>query len=591
MPRAMSRFRSRATGVALAWCVLVSPCPATASLVADPSAFLEQTEALRTKDHPRFVERLQQIRRESPSLSKPQQWHLRYLDAWETMFEGDYTRSEAQLRDIIDHSGDVTLAAKASALLLSNLGANRRYDEAFALANRLVDDLPRIDDPLARSMLLMNLSQMFNLAGQTDLAIQYAGMMESTVPPGETQCYPFSMRAAALNNTGRLTSSSPELSRAIDACVAAGQPILANTMWLVLGDRFIEEGQPRKTLALLDRIGPGIRTSEYYAHLLSSQVQRARANEKLGNVDDARKAALGALAMSDDAEMSEWMRDAYGVLYRIEKRQGHAAAALSYYERYVAQDKGYLDDITARDLAFELSKQHLLMQKLETERLARQNSILRLQKALETKAVETSRLYIVLLLLFLASVVFWLLRTKRSQLRFKKLSWHDGLTGIFNRQHFMNEAARILRLLEKRAGHACLVFIDLDHFKQINDTHGHAMGDLVLKHAVAICGQQLRPGDMFGRLGGEEFGMLLVGCPKERGMLIADRIRMAIEASPVTEEGCVVSFSTSAGLAATATCGYDLQRLCREADMALYEAKRAGRNRVMADTPGSLAES
>ncbi len=150
-------------------------------------------------------------------------------------------------------------------------------------------------------------------------------------------------------------------------------------------------------------------------------------------------------------------------------------------------------------------------------------------------------------------MVFWLLRTKRSQLRFKKLSWHDGLTGIFNRQHFMNEAARILRLLEKRAGHACLVFIDLDHFKQINDTHGHAMGDLVLKHAVAICGQQLRPGDVFGRLGGEEFGMLLGGCPKERGMLIADRIRMAIEASPVTEEGCVVSFSTSAGLAATAT--------------------------------------
>ena len=74
-------------------------------------------------------------------------------------------------------------------------------------------------------------------------------------------------------------------------------------------------------------------------------------------------------------------------------------------------------------------------------------------------------------------------------------------------------------------------------------------------------------------------------------MLIADRIRMAIDASPVTEEGCVVSFSTSAGLAATVTCGYDLQRLCREADMALYKAKRAGRNRVMADASGSLAES
>jgi hypothetical protein len=115
-----------------------------------------------------------------------------------------------------------------------------------------------------------------------------------------------------------LTSSSPELRKAIDTCVAARQPILANTMWLVLGDRFIEEGQPRKTLALLERIGPGIHASDYYAHLLSSQVQRARANEKLGNVEDARKAALAALAMGDDTEVSEWRRDAYGVLYRIE---------------------------------------------------------------------------------------------------------------------------------------------------------------------------------------------------------------------------------------------------------------------------------
>jgi diguanylate cyclase (GGDEF)-like protein len=226
----------------------------------------------------------------------------------------------------------------------------------------------------------------------------------------------------------------------------------------------------------------------------------------------------------------------------------------------------------------------MLAQKLETEGLSKQNSILRLQQALDTKAVETSRLYITLLLLVLVSIVFWLLRIKRSQLRFKMLSYHDGLTGIFNHQHFVSEAERVLRVLEKRHGGACLISIDLDHFKQINDTHGHATGDVVLKHTVALCKRQLRPTDLFGRLGGEEFGILLPDCSQEQGMAIADRIRTAIEATPVSSDGGLVAFSASIGLAATDSCGYELQRLRKEADAALYRAKRTGRNRVMTDT-------
>ncbi|MGF6709123.1 diguanylate cyclase (GGDEF)-like protein [Luteibacter sp. W1I16] len=591
MPSTSGRVRYWPLRWGLLACALWHLPVVAATPPGDPAAFLIETESLRTKDHPQFVRRLAEIRPEVPRLAPAALWHFRYLDAWETMFEGDYAKSEALLHEVIDQSGDATLAAKSSALLLTNLGANRRYEEAFALANRLTTGLPAVKDSLARSMLLMNLSQMFNLAGQTDLAIQYADMMERATPAGDSLCYPRSLRVAALNDGKRLGSSSPELSRAIDTCATAGQQVIANTMRLVLIDRLLDEHQARKALALLDTIAPRIRENQYYPHILSSQVQRAKAYEELGDDPRAKTAALAAVALVAPSDLSEWARDAYGVLYGVAKRQGDSAAALSYYEQYVIQDKGYLNDITARGLAFELSKQHLLVQKLETERLARQNSILRLQKALETKAVETSRLYIVLLLLFLASVVFWLLRIKRSQLRFRKLSWHDGLTGIFNRQHFMNEAGRNLRLLEKRKWDACLVFIDLDHFKQINDTHGHAMGDLVLKHAVAICQQQLRPGDVFGRLGGEEFGMLLVGCPAERGLPIVERLRMAIEASPVTEEGTVIPFSTSAGLAATATSGYDLQRLCREADIALYKAKRGGRNRVVAGAPDSVAES
>jgi diguanylate cyclase (GGDEF)-like protein len=188
--------------------------------------------------------------------------------------------------------------------------------------------------------------------------------------------------------------------------------------------------------------------------------------------------------------------------------------------------------------------------------------------------------------------VFWLFRLKRSQLRFMRLSRCDGLTGISNHQHFISEADRILRLLEKRLGHACLISIDLDHFKQVNDTHGHAMGDAVLKHAVAICQHHLRPADVFGRLGGEEFGILLQECSREQGLEIANRIRIAIGATPMEHDGNGILVSASVGLASTDTSGYELQRLCKDADMALYCAKRAGRNRVIAGSEnGSPVEA
>ena len=568
---------------AIAFCVLAQGGHTAA---APPTAgdSLDQTEQLRTRDHPRFLRMLEQLHHDASGLTPGQQWHLRYLDAWQTAFQGDYREANAALHDVIDHSGDMTLIAKASALLMSDLALDGHYEEAFTIANRLAVELPGITDTLARFTVLANLSQLLASSGQYDLAIRYAHMMEDTLPAGESLCNPLTMEANALRESKRLTSSSPQLQRAIDTCVAAGQTVFADTMWLLKGDLYLDEDQPAKALEQLHRITPGIVANHYYTHVLAAQVQLAQANYKLGNDNEARKAALAALAMNNSNDVSVWLKDVYDVLYRTEKKRGHAAAALAYYERYVAQDKDYLNDIGARALAYQVAQQHMQVQILETEKLSKQNSILRLQRALDTKAVETGRLSIVFLLVMLASITFWLFRLKRSQLRFKKLSYHDGLTGIFNHQHFFNEADRVLQLQEKKGGQACLISLDLDHFKQVNDSHGHAMGDAVLRRTVAICQQQLRPIDLFGRLGGEEFGILLLDCSRSQGMAIADRIRVAIGATEVDRDGTLVSFSASFGLACTDTSGYGLQQLCMDADTALYRAKHAGRNRVIADS-------
>ena len=559
-----------------------------ATPIADPDAYLRQTQALATTDHPRFLQQLTLLNQEASRLTPDQMWHLRYSNAWEAMYEGDYAKSEILFQDIIQHSGNAALADRASAMLLEQLGVTRHYTEAFELANRIAARLPQITDVKARLPLLQNLSVSLAVAGQTDLAVHYARMAIAAVPAGDSLCYSASALVEALFGGHRLKSDSPELQQAFGACPAASEPVFNANLWLKLAELHVQEGQPRKALALLDRIAPELDVNGYVPYKLEALVDRAKALAAVGEDVAARKAALAAIAARPAGDSGNWLKDTYEVLYRIEKKQGDAAAALGYYEKFAALDKAYLDDINARAMAYQTVQQHVLAQKLETENLSRQNALLRMRQTLDAKTAETNRLYLALLLMALVFAVLWMFRLKRSQLRFKRLSHLDGLTTVFNRQHFMGEVERTLRLLERRAGAACLVFIDLDHFKQINDTHGHAMGDEVLRQVVAAGKQQLRPADLFGRLGGEEFGILLVECTRMQGMAIADRIRQAVEATMVECEGAVIAISTSVGLACTGACGHDLRRLCREADAALYRAKRGGRNRVEAGAEDSV---
>lgn len=551
--------------------------------IGDPGAFLDQTEALRVKDHRQFTQRLEQIHQAAPPLTPQEQWHLRYLDAFELSLDGDFIGAEKPLRDVMEQSPDSNLSAKAGAVLLTNLAASRRYSAAFELAHNLTLQLPEIQDRAARFQVLGNLSQMLNLAGQTDLAIKYAHMMEDTVPPGMTSCYPKSMLLAARYNAKHLMSSDRAIGEALQVCEAAHQPIVANTIELTLSSLYLDENEPAKALAVLQRIAAGIARDNYYPHSLSAQVQRAQAYEKLNRNDDAVKTALAAVSMARPGQISGYLRDAYEVLYKIAKRRGNATQALSYYEHYVWQNKGTVDDAAAQALAYQTIQQQVLTRQLQGEELSRQNSILKLQQALDAKAAQTSRLYIFVLLIALASIAFLLVRIKRSQLRFKKLASHDGLTGILNHQHFMNEAERLLSVAQSRQTDVSLISIDLDHFKRVNDTHGHATGDEVLKRAVEVCKTQLRANDIFGRLGGEEFGILLPGCPREKATLIANCIRLAIGDTAVAVAEQTIWISASVGLACTSSSGFTLKNLCTDADAALYCAKRSGRNRVVAD--------
>jgi diguanylate cyclase (GGDEF)-like protein len=308
-------------------------------------------------------------------------------------------------------------------------------------------------------------------------------------------------------------------------------------------------------------------------------------------VEAAEKYAHAAVDSSIAGEYSEPLAVALRTLYLGAKRRGDFHASTDWLERYMQADKGYLDDVTARALAYQVVKQQVSSSRMEADALDRQNQILHLQREVDRRSMETSRLYILLLLTVLAAIGLWLVRTKRSQLRFMRMARRDSLTGICNRQHFVEEATQTLQNVRKSGKPSCLILFDLDHFKLVNDTYGHAEGDWVLLRVVAECRDHILEGDVFGRLGGEEFGILLPNADETAGAKRADMIRMALAAPPAGGPS-TAHVTASFGVACTSRHGEQLDRLLAKADEALYRAKAAGRNRVeiaLPDEPESAS--
>jgi diguanylate cyclase (GGDEF)-like protein len=172
---------------------------------------------------------------------------------------------------------------------------------------------------------------------------------------------------------------------------------------------------------------------------------------------------------------------------------------------------------------------------------------------------------------------------KTAELANLKLANFDALTGAHSRGNFLNLAEQELARSVRYKLPLMVLMLDLDHFKLINDQHGHAVGDAVLQGFVRAVSSLLRESDVIGRLGGEEFSVLLPNTTLEGGRALAQRVVEKVRASPVEMEGKNVAYTVSVG-ASCLTQETSFSSLLKLADIALYQAKSAGRDCVRIGT-------
>lgn len=190
------------------------------------------------------------------------------------------------------------------------------------------------------------------------------------------------------------------------------------------------------------------------------------------------------------------------------------------------------------------------------------------------------------IILIIILLIFFVLRIniqrKQTNIKLYELATTDGMTKLFNRRHFLELAQRELNQLHRSQSSGVVLMIDIDHFKYINDNHGHAAGDEAINNLADILRDKLRNYDIVGRVGGEEFAMLLPNTDIETAMQVAERIRIKAAELTTIYQDISIKFTVSIGLTVKIMDDSSINSMLHRADKALYQAKNSGRNKVVA---------
>ncbi|MBF0398916.1 MAG: GGDEF domain-containing protein [Desulfobacterales bacterium] len=196
--------------------------------------------------------------------------------------------------------------------------------------------------------------------------------------------------------------------------------------------------------------------------------------------------------------------------------------------------------------------------------------------------IQYTRSIIVIIAIFIIITgIAIFMRVKFLQNELNRRATVDYLTGVFSRRHFMELAQHELAITKRYGNYASLTVADLDMFKSINDTYGHQVGDIVLKKFCEVCRQTLRDCDIIGRLGGEEFGILLPNTEIQEAEKAIERVKEAIVKTEVNfGQFPPIHFTASFGVAVYSNSDDSIDTLLKRADNALYKSKHEGRNKV-----------
>ena len=452
-----------------------------------------------------------------------------YLDSQEPGRERQRVHAAMALAQFMRYAGDFE---QALALLREQIAWDSRHGHTHALSADHYFE-----------------ARYHRLAGRPAEAVRHYDLSRQlSAPFGDTlgDAYIDLEKCMALTDIGKLKEAAALCEGAMKVFASYGEDAAAEAQ-IQLAQVALKQNRPAQALALLNRVfqSPAVQStaiSTIYAHQY-----RAQAHEQLGNHAQAY------------ADLSEYLRQ-FTNRYEMER------------VRLMAAQRAQLE------IHRQIEKNEALSSQLQ---MAQQQ-----QRQQDRQLL----LMFVVAILLIGGLLAGYLISRRHQRALQEVARKDSLTGLNNRRRTVELAKTVFRKAEETGRPVAVAILDLDHFKQINDTWGHAAGDVVLTAFADVLRENVREGDVIGRWGGEEFLLVLPNAGAEAAQEVVERIRMALYAQPLPFTPDMRA-TFSAGLASGQAWEDGFRILLDRADDALYRAKAEGRNRTCLYRPEEKREA
>ena len=547
---------------------------------AEVNALLEKADENKSSDSTVAFEIIDHLKKSSESLNNYQKEYLLYLESYRHSYQGHFDEAIKGYQQIVENSAEREIRFRAKISLVNVYGITRNYSGSFENLQSLVEDIPEIESAEYRQLGLAMAAFNYNSFQNYKQALVYADKLLAEEPENRNLCFAKQLKTEAEFHL-QPSMNLEVLEQDAQFCESINELIAASLLQLLKARYHLENNEPNKAVSHLNSNKELVIKSNYPSVLEQYYIILARAKWLLNQPEEAEIYAKKTLEVSDGEEYVKSIVSAHSLLHDIAKQRGDFRLALEHYVNYAEGDKARINEVLAQQLAYNIVEHQTEEKVQEIKLLNKQNEVLRLEQDLAKQSAKNNKLMVLLLIFILASLAFWTYRVKRNQIKLKRRSETDLLTGVCSRHHFYFTCRKTLEYSEANNQEVSFVLFDMDKFKSVNDNFGHLVGDWVLKKAIKVARPCWRQNDIAGRLGGEEFALMLPTCDLSKALEIAESCRKAIEAIDTSETGHQFNVSASFGVTTSKVSGYSLQDLIGDADKTMYQAKEAGKNQVL----------
>lgn len=548
---------------------------------SDMSLQLKQLDELRFKDRASFSQAINALKLESDNLSlaDEDQAYLAFLYAWDLALAGDFTTALATLERIAPMA-DNELRLRITGLQVNIHILSYRYVDAFLGVEQLLTALPSLQNDTTYTQIIGPIILLYNNIERFEL-VQH--LIDSGLKITESDAIRCRLQAPGLYGSYKtlpFTDYSRIFEQVHTLCEQSHESIfnlllIRNHMLYLL-----EEGQPAQTLALYEQYYPQVASTNYPILSAGFHAAAAQALLQQNNLAAATAMAAAAEKMLPSDRQDPAVLATFKARYVIARTQGDFNELAYYAEKLRETEQAISEEKASQQLAYQMASNETRLREQRIKLLDKDNELLTLERNLYQQQAQNQYLWLILLCGITLALAAFAYRSVKHSRRFRYMAEFDQLTGISNRHHFYQQAHLAVKYCQQNKQPIAVILFDLDFFKTVNDNYGHAAGDWVLQQIVRCCGNFIRNNDIFGRLGGEEFAIILPNCTQEKAEMLAEICRDAI--ANINAEHIAKQFSLTAsfGVSDATQAGYDLSELLAAADKALYKAKTHGRNQV-----------